>query len=99
RPPRSSLFPSTTLFRSAAVRVPADDDVRHLEHHDGVFDRGRDAARHHAVRWHDVAGVAADEKITGLRLGDEIGIDARVRTGDEEDRKSTRLNSSHVKIS
>src|SRR5690606_41994120 len=67
RPPRSTLFPYTTLFRSqglAAARVPWQ--------------------RPHVV---DVEGADDDDR--GHRSGPQAG----------EDRKSTRLNSSHVKIS
>src|SRR5690349_23786273 len=66
RPPRSTLFPYTTLFRSAGVV--------------GAARRG-DRAR------------AGDEQRFG---GDERrGIFVHHR----QDRKSTRLNSSHVEIS
>src|SRR3712207_7812646 len=79
RPPRSTLFPYTTLFRSEVVFdgvvVPASclvgelngsfgQVMRQLEHERGGIDR-----------------VAANRRL------------------DLEDRKSTRLNSSHVKIS
>jgi hypothetical protein len=33
---------------------------------------------------HDVASVAKDEEFTRLRLRDQIGVDARVRTRDKE---------------
>src|SRR5256885_7088927 len=59
-PPRSTLFPYTTLFRSADP---------HQEIETGAIDRGHDGARHVAV-------------------ADQL-----------EDRKSTRLNSSHLVIS
>src|SRR5436305_10283642 len=56
RPPRSTLFPYTTLFRSA-LRLPClEQQLRH-------------------------------------------GDDAAERSEFDEDRKSTRLNSSHVRIS
>src|SRR4051812_49557547 len=63
RPPRSTLFPYTTLFRSggAGLRVPG----RARGHH------GRRVAH---------GGPAQDD-------------------GGGEDRKSTRLNSSHMSIS
>src|SRR3989442_4692717 len=65
RPPRSTLFPYTTLFRSGRpARNPADE-VRGPDGH-----RGR--AQHH---------------------------DARRALVLRRDRKSTRLNSSHVRIS
>src|SRR2546426_6886324 len=69
RPPRSTLFPYTTLFRSLAeapaVLLPDPDEVMHL----------------HGA---------------GLVL-EEAGHDELVRS--VEDRKSTRLNSSHLVIS
>src|SRR5258707_1759532 len=71
RPPRSTLFPYTTLFRST-VHV----DVLGAVH---VVD-----LRARAVAHPD-----------GLRLGD---LPVRRRTACE-DRKSTRLNSSHANIS
>src|SRR5436309_9965587 len=69
RPPRSTLFPYTTLFRSEERRAPQDDGItcceslRSLPHH-------RIEAPYPAAREREV-----------------------------QDRKSTRLNSSHVKIS
>src|SRR3989454_2658410 len=69
RPPRSTLFPYTTLFRSIERIVP----VRRL--------------RRRSQRQIDHANVVA-----GLFLDDPPD------TGDE-DRKSTRLNSSHLVIS
>src|SRR5258707_3973571 len=63
RPPRSTLFPYTTLFRSH----PAGDLQRHPQAHRPDDDRGLHVARD------------------------------RRRGG--EDRKSTRLNSSHANIS
>src|SRR3712207_6949299 len=80
RPPRSTLFPYTTLFRS---------------------DVGRDVCR-------DVAGLRLDDgearqRARALRVG-ELGRalqQARVEVEHVagEDRKSTRLNSSHANIS
>src|SRR5690606_41511328 len=72
RPPRSTLFPYTTLFRS--------DPMREQQHADGAM--------------HD-SGTTSGAGTTGNR---------RVRTAPRidaatSDRKSTRLNSSHVKIS
>src|SRR3712207_8741411 len=77
RPPRSTLFPYTTLFRSA-LRVEQKLT-------DGIVDElavpvGGDGQRLHRVRLAH-AGHTEDR---GLHL---------------EDRKSTRLNSSHANIS
>src|SRR6266496_5730278 len=64
RPPRSTLFPYTTLFRSRP-RHPDADDV------------------------HVLGGPGPGELLEGDHLVGERGLD----------RKSTRLNSSHVEIS
>src|SRR3712207_8748406 len=78
RPPRSTLFPYTTLFRSE----------------DG------DAARHrHVVALGNLAQrLPSPDGQEGVR---ERGLDlpAQARGDAEEDRKSTRLNSSHANIS
>src|SRR5690349_23139348 len=75
RPPRSTLFPYTTLFRS-------DSDER----------RGcRSASYALAVR-------RRGETIAAVRQGATTALESRVQEG-EGDRKSTRLNSSHVEIS
>src|SRR3989442_3263184 len=64
RPPRSTLFPYTTLFRSC-------DEA------------------------------AGGSQRTRLQLGRGLGGDVgpRDRARGDQDRKSTRLNSSHVRIS
>src|SRR3712207_7378563 len=84
RPPRSTLFPYTTLCRSRDPRVdPMGDDV--VEGAEVVSERadvGLDQAQ--------VAGreLARQRRAPGDRPGREV-----------EDRKSTRLNSSHANIS
>src|SRR2546426_6467927 len=82
RPPRSTLFPYTTLFRSHRVTVPArvripgklaavrPDDAPSLLEHVKHQDRVR--------RVHDLKRSQLEKK---------------------KDRKSTRLNSSHLVIS
>src|SRR5256885_10993049 len=94
RPPRSTLFPYTTLFRSAGQqRAHAVEDG--LEHGgDQRLEQGAQGAGAGEV-------VVAVEQ--GLDLG-AVGVDRvqvlRVR-GQQlgQDRKSTRLNSSHLVIS
>src|SRR5690349_22537368 len=86
RPPRSTLFPYTTLFRSPPRR-------RRLRAGRGNraprVDRGptRNAA--------DAAAVSRRVRAVRQADGDQQRRDA-VRS---RDRKSTRLNSSHVEIS
>src|SRR5687768_17999533 len=85
RPPRSTLFPYTTLFRSAEpILVVQMGAERGDESH-----RGRDAD----------GGRAADpQHLDRLdHLGDRADLDVHALV--RQDRKSTRLNSSHGYIS
>src|SRR3712207_9333565 len=96
RPPRSTLFPYTTLFRSQVDFVPVVESVA----------VGVGAERVGMVR---VALVAITQPVTvgvGLeRVGSElvdlvaVAQPVAVRVGATRDRKSTRLNSSHANIS
>src|SRR2546426_7166598 len=79
RPPRSTLFPYTTLFRSQPAGVPAG--------HGGA-----------GTRDHGDPGAVRG----GGRGGDRLRRRSRPEGGDRGrhgDRKSTRLNSSHLVIS
>src|SRR3712207_8473689 len=84
RPPRSTLFPYTTLFRSRqrSQHPPAGDAV-HQEpaDHTSHREQGKKARRDEAELAVCQAKVPHD------------------RNGREADRKSTRLNSSHANIS
>src|SRR2546422_6914067 len=85
RPPRSTLFPYTTLFRSQHVQL-------------GV---GLDALRSFGELRRDDAILGADALALG-QVRERFG--ERPRRGAQplaqvEDRKSTRLNSSHGYIS
>src|SRR3712207_8336104 len=89
RPPRSTLFPYTTLFRSddgghLAARprelVPAGDDVREDDRRGGR-------------REEEPAQDAVDLP------GGEVAGALHARHLRALDRKSTRLNSSHANIS
>src|SRR3712207_7178219 len=85
RPPRSTLFPYTTLFRSQ-LRPGTAERLRRLV----VVDAGGPQC----LVGVDVAD-AADQ-----RLVEERPLDAGAPAGQHgEDRKSTRLNSSHANIS
>src|SRR3712207_9256910 len=77
RPPRSTLFPYTTLFRSAR---PAG---------------GRGSV---AVARGGTGEVAPAGQLRPDRAAADAGRARRV-LGRREDRKSTRLNSSHANIS
>src|SRR2546430_5589769 len=89
RPPRSTLFPYTTLFRSPHHVVHAD----HLPqaNPDGVL-----LEAEHDVAMEEVAGShAVLEAIDRLF----VALAIRVVHRGEQNRKSTRLNSSHSQIS
>src|SRR3712207_6953987 len=75
RPPRSTLFPYTTLFRSR----------RALVHRQVISRRQRHRRRH--VGHRDALRVRV------------AGVTVRIGRLGGEDRKSTRLNSSHANIS
>src|SRR3712207_8674563 len=87
RPPRSTLFPYTTLFRSVGEGVVLLG-VEDLEH-----GRGGVAA---VVGSELVDLVEEDDRVAGAGL--LHGADDAAGEG-AEDRKSTRLNSSHANIS
>src|SRR5437667_8411072 len=74
RPPSSTLFPYTTLFRSRLWYRIVDSDAIEW------------------VRRGDIAGARA-------RIGRLVEAAEEPETRCEQDRKSTRLNSSHITIS
>src|SRR2546421_6840480 len=76
RPPRSTLFPYTTLFRSLAVSCVADNLEVGL-----CIEESEEASPNDGV------------------IVDDQDPDRGLRVGDGQDRKSTRLNSSHDQIS
>src|SRR5690349_22509354 len=82
RPPRSALFPYTTLFRSGSGAASLTLDPFAL-------DRLRHGAAHRIRTAVDRDLIEADGHLRGA-------VGARRRL---QDRKSTRLNSSHVEIS
>src|SRR2546426_1614431 len=76
RPPRSTLFPYTTLFRSHRAPLELEQNVARLE-----AGLGGGAVRHYFVDEHAL-------RVLGAERASQLG-----------DRKSTRLNSSHLVIS
>src|SRR5690349_23989298 len=73
-PPRSTLFPYTTLFRSHGA-WSAEHDRRHSK------------------------GVLGRQSQPDFRGRRRCGFEPASTSATEIDRKSTRLNSSHVEIS
>src|SRR5690606_41207204 len=98
-PPRSSLFPYTTLFRSPEAGPDERDRLaggRRVRVHAG---EGRHLADAQVVA-HVADAVAIAVGLVGV--GGEravVGLVGHPVLVAVEDRKSTRLNSSHVKIS
>src|SRR5206468_13131782 len=98
-PPRSTLFPYTTLFRSGLgvelLRVHADDEegigrvllFERRERGDGLH--AVDAAARPEIEHHH-----APREVVLRRRARDVEPAARLA----EDRKSTRLNSSHDQI-
>src|SRR5256885_3295686 len=80
RPPRSTLFPYTTLFRSlSSVALGTDWVVRLGAFRSDVFNK------------HSYSFFLANQQ--------PDGTGERILIADPPDRKSTRLNSSHLVIS
>src|SRR2546430_10944973 len=90
RPPRSTLFPYTTLFRS-----PFQRERREGELDTGVF-RGSDVLEDRAV---SAGGRELPVHQQVLRVRDVVVHRTRQPAAPSQDRKSTRLNSSHSQIS
>src|SRR5690554_7488215 len=81
RPPRSTLFPYTTLFRSAVIRIvqPANT-ARYTQ----ACQKLKDPAERKSANARTSIKKAKPKIVLAIKLSD---------------RKSTRLNSSHVRIS
>src|SRR3712207_8164342 len=86
RPPRSTLFPYTTLFRSFKISVVVTrHNVAQLDAFKGIADR-----------------FGAQLRLTRLRpsgRGADVWPELHPTAAQQRDRKSTRLNSSHANIS
>src|SRR5438132_4782595 len=79
RPPRSTLFPYTTLFRSKMLNI----------------------LREIGVDWRDrrlIKNLYLNQKAI-VRIQQEYSDEGEIGRGVRQDRKSTRLNSSHTVIS
>src|SRR5690349_23765364 len=86
RPPRSTLFPYTTLFRSFLLRRQLEAVRKELRELNGEQD-GEESDDYRAR----VEAADLPEKVREAALKEVDKL--------ERDRKSTRLNSSHVEIS
>src|SRR2546428_5706611 len=75
RPPRSTLFPYTTLFRSVKERL------------EGL------------IKGYKSQGVTLPLDVMDFPVWDQQQSEVSITAGSMQDRKSTRLNSSHDQIS
>src|SRR3712207_7477816 len=80
RPPRSTLFPYTTLFRSGRSKAECDAILDSIAEQTGVAER---ATLYSSTEFKKIRMLYFTEDLKRW----------------EEDRKSTRLNSSHANIS
>src|SRR5256885_12494711 len=87
-PPRSTLFPYTTLFRSG----------RALDVH-GDTERGHQASAGPVQEVEGRVEAVNDRHAARLRALNREVTSAKQRHRMRQDRKSTRLNSSHLVIS
>src|SRR3712207_6890027 len=85
RPPRSTLFPYTTLFRSGDLRLL-------------VQQRRAGVVEGLLVRQAVVVGIGLQQRLHRPVVG-LAPVDVLARVQPLGDRKSTRLNSSHANIS
>src|SRR2546429_5505160 len=87
RPPRSTLFPYTTLFRSRR-----SDEVRRAQN---VYENRQRKLREAETE----SEQAKDRRRSFLARQEELSLEWARALGEKQDRKSTRLNSSHGYIS
>src|SRR2546430_12009191 len=88
RPPRSTLFPYTTLFRSSNNRIRR------------IVRNGNVAGAVQTLAGDGTSATTSDDGTgTAAVISRPLGMVLRGNTMPSGDRKSTRLNSSHSQIS
>src|SRR3712207_8527613 len=95
RPPRSTLFPYTTLFRSE-IEEPEGTEVSALMR--SVVEQFENYSKLNKKLPAETA-VQLGEIQEASRLADAVAANVNIKVADKQDRKSTRLNSSHANIS
>src|SRR5256885_10965270 len=91
RPPRSTLFPYTTLFRSTLPPLPYAIDA--LAPH-----YSQETLEYHHGKHHNAYVVNLNNLQKGTEF-ENMTLEEIVKKSSGGDRKSTRLNSSHLVIS
>src|SRR3712207_7250173 len=107
RPPRSTLFPYTTLFRSTPDTSIADliGEVDPIKVAEGRY-LSDELTIHYGLLPRTNRGIFAINELPDLAERIQVGLlnimeerDVQIRGYKVRDRKSTRLNSSHANIS
>src|SRR5699024_11701647 len=96
--PDVSRFPYTTLFRSLSViRIRCKDENRLIDLADHILTKWRGYTDEEAYIFAETDGEPHNT-ITPIarKKGDVYELDLTLRNNITTDRKSTRLNSSHV---
>src|SRR3712207_9187463 len=97
RPPRSTLFPYTTLFRSRTVYLKRED-LAHTGAHKINNAIGQALLTARMGKRRVIAETGAGQHgVAAATVAARHGMECVVYMG--RDRKSTRLNSSHANIS
>src|SRR3712207_9489944 len=96
RPPRSTLFPYTTLFRSRL-------DVANLQFDGSLFalpgGNVRLAVGGEYRKEYTFTDLQTGSSVASTHVADDGSRSVKAAFGELLDRKSTRLNSSHANIS
>src|SRR5690349_23481377 len=94
RPPRSTLFPYTTLFRSQTLLVHYQQKQKDAESEAAAIVTGAKADAERMAQ-------EAEQKMNEFVVRRTKMAEAKIAQAEAQalDRKSTRLNSSHVEIS
>src|SRR3712207_9523266 len=96
RPPRSTLFPYTTLFRSCLLK----DTMQLASFNNNQFVLGHSAMLvNEGLPLYVVSRLEREHDLSEMTIG-ILGMAFKAESDDiRSDRKSTRLNSSHANIS
>ena len=68
----------------SAMRMSANNNVFNSKSRNSEFNRGGLATADGTERRNDITCVSNNQEIAGIGVGDEIGIDTGIGTGDEE---------------
>src|SRR5690606_40761172 len=99
RPPQSPLFPYTTLFRSEYHHIDTCFGTHHLMFAEDANDTLWTSGGGAVIGWLNTRQYLETGDYQAAQGWTPFILDTNGNGRRDEDRKSTRLNSSHVKIS